>query len=83
MTIERGLLIVISGPNQEAVLHALNGLGLQLSTGIATTSVIGVLDGDQPGPTTLLRAASFWQIGFAARSFAAIPGSRPRVQGER
>ena len=26
--------------------------------------------------TTLLRAANFWQIGFAARSFAAIPGSR-------
>src|SRR5579859_5616372 len=27
--------------------------------------------------TPLLRAASFWQIGFTARSFAAIPGSRP------
>jgi hypothetical protein len=26
--------------------------------------------------TPLLRAANFWQIGFAARSFAAIPGSR-------
>ncbi len=28
--------------------------------------------------TTLLRAANFWQIGFAARSFAAIPGDPAR-----
>jgi hippurate hydrolase len=41
---------------QEAVLDALDGLGLELATGIATTSVIATLDGDRPGPTTLLRA---------------------------
>ncbi len=41
---------------QEAVLDALDGLGLQLATGTATTSVIAALDGDRPGPTTLLRA---------------------------
>ncbi len=41
---------------QEAVLDALDGLGLPLSTGQATTSVLGLLEGDQPGPTTLLRA---------------------------
>ena len=41
---------------QEAVLDALDGLGLPLSTGQATTSVLGLLEGDRPGPTTLLRA---------------------------
>jgi amidohydrolase len=41
---------------QETVLDALDGLGLQLGTGTATSSVLGVLDGDEPGPTTLLRA---------------------------
>jgi amidohydrolase len=41
---------------QEAVLDALDRLGLPLRTGRATTSVVAVLQGDQPGPTTLLRA---------------------------
>jgi amidohydrolase len=41
---------------QETVLDALDGLGLRLGTGTATTSVLGVLEGDEPGPTTLLRA---------------------------
>jgi amidohydrolase len=41
---------------QAAVLEALDGLGLSLRTGDATTSVIGVLDGERPGPTLLLRA---------------------------
>jgi amidohydrolase len=41
---------------QEVILEALDGLGLQLTTGMGTTSVIGVLDGGRPGPTTLLRA---------------------------
>jgi amidohydrolase len=41
---------------QEAILEALDGLGLQLTTGTGTTSVVGVLDGGRPGPTTLLRA---------------------------
>jgi len=41
---------------QQAVLEALDGLGLELSVGTATTSVVAVLDGGSPGPTTLLRA---------------------------
>lgn len=41
---------------QEAVLDALDGLGLTLSTGTATTSVLGVLEGERPGKTLLLRA---------------------------
>jgi amidohydrolase len=40
---------------QETVLDALDGLGLQTTTGTATTSVVAVLEGDRPGPTTLLR----------------------------
>ena len=41
---------------QEIVLDALDGLGLEISTGTATTSVVAVLQGDRAGPTTLLRA---------------------------
>ena len=41
---------------QEAILEALDGLGSELGTGTATTSVVATLDGDRPGPTTLLRA---------------------------
>jgi hippurate hydrolase len=41
---------------QETILDALDGLGLATSTGAGTTSVVAVLEGDQPGPTTLLRA---------------------------
>ena len=41
---------------QEAVLDALEGLGMAVSTGTATTSVVAVMDGGQPGPTLLLRA---------------------------
>jgi amidohydrolase len=40
---------------QETVLDALDGLGLELSTGRATSSVTAVLEGGAPGPTTLLR----------------------------
>jgi amidohydrolase len=40
---------------QAAVRHALDGLGLHVSTGESCTSVIAVLNGDQPGPTVLLR----------------------------
>src|SRR5271165_7002818 len=40
---------------QEAVLEALDGLQLHVSTGVGTTSVVAVLDGDRAGPTTLLR----------------------------
>jgi amidohydrolase len=50
---ETGLDLPIT---QEAVLDSLDGLGLELSTGGATTSVVAVLSGDRPGPTTLLRA---------------------------
>jgi hippurate hydrolase len=40
---------------QAAVLHALEGLDLQLTSGKACTSVVGVLNGDRPGPAVLLR----------------------------
>ncbi|NUS13588.1 MAG: amidohydrolase [Streptomyces sp.] len=41
---------------QRAVLGALDGLGLELRTGTALTSVVGVVSGTRPGPTVLLRA---------------------------
>jgi hippurate hydrolase len=41
---------------QAAVLEALDGLGLDLRTGTKTTSVVGRLTGNRPGPTLLLRA---------------------------
>ena len=40
---------------QEKVLAALDGLGLEISTGDRLSSVTGVLRGDRPGPTVLLR----------------------------
>ena len=40
---------------QERVLSALEGLPLEISTGIGTTSITGVLRGARPGPTVLLR----------------------------
>jgi amidohydrolase len=40
---------------QEAVLDALDGLGLEVTTGRAISSVTAVLDSGSPGPTTLLR----------------------------
>jgi hippurate hydrolase len=41
--------------SQAAVLHALDGLDLQVSTGESCSSVTAVLNGDKPGPTVLLR----------------------------
>jgi hippurate hydrolase len=41
---------------QEAVLEAVEGLGLDIRTGRQTTSVVATLEGAQPGPTILLRA---------------------------
>jgi len=41
---------------QAVVLQALNGLGLRLTTGRGLSAVVGVLEGDAPGPTVLLRA---------------------------
>jgi hippurate hydrolase len=41
---------------QEAVLAAIDGLGLAVQTGQRATSVIATLDGARPGPTVLLRA---------------------------
>ena len=35
---------------QQAVLEALAGLGLEVSTGTTTTSVVAVLEGGRPGP---------------------------------
>ena len=40
---------------QEKVLDALDGLPIELSTGQALSSVVGVLRGARPGPTVLLR----------------------------
>jgi hippurate hydrolase len=40
---------------QEAVLEALDGLGLTITTGTSTTSVVATLDGERDGPTMLLR----------------------------
>ncbi len=50
---ETGLDLPIT---QEAILESLDGLGFELGTGTAITSVVATLDGDRPGPTTLLRA---------------------------
>jgi amidohydrolase len=41
---------------QETVLDALAGLPIELTTGTSTSSVVGVLRGERPGPTYLLRA---------------------------
>lgn len=41
---------------QAAIAEALVDLGLEPRLGQTTTSVVAVIDGDQPGPTTLLRA---------------------------
>jgi len=40
---------------QASVRHALEGLGVHVSIGESCTSVTAVLNGDQPGPTVLLR----------------------------
>jgi hippurate hydrolase len=40
---------------QDTVLRAIDGLGLEVQTGRATTSVVATLDGARPGPTILLR----------------------------
>lgn len=40
---------------QRAVLKALDGLDLEISIGKRTSSVVAVLEGGRPGPTTLLR----------------------------
>jgi hippurate hydrolase len=41
--------------SQAAVLHALEGLGLHVSTGKSCSSVTAVLNGEKSGPTVLLR----------------------------
>ncbi len=40
---------------QAAVLEAIDGLPLTVTTGESLSSVLAVLDGDEPGPTVLLR----------------------------
>lgn len=40
---------------QTAVLEALDGLPLAVTIGTTSSSVVAMLDGDQPGPTVLLR----------------------------
>ena len=49
---ERGLALPAT---QAAVLRALEGLPLRVSTGNKLASVVAVLDGVRPGPTVLLR----------------------------
>ena len=39
----------------EIVAGELNRLGLEVRTGVGQTGVVGLLEGDQPGPTILLR----------------------------
>ncbi|MEU7404757.1 M20/M25/M40 family metallo-hydrolase, partial [Streptomyces sp. NPDC044948] len=41
---------------QKAVLAALDGLGLEITTGTALSSVVAVLRGGRRGPAVLLRA---------------------------
>src|SRR5256885_7269845 len=40
---------------QQMVLEAIDGLGLEVTTGSRTTSVTAVLRGGKPGPAVLLR----------------------------
>lgn len=40
---------------QAAVLEAIDGLGLTVTLSTTTSGVVAVLDGDEPGPTVLLR----------------------------
>jgi amidohydrolase len=49
---ETGLILPVT---QATVIAALEGLGLEIHTGTATTSVIAVLRGATPGPAVLLR----------------------------
>ncbi|MET0135395.1 MAG: M20 family metallopeptidase [Kibdelosporangium sp.] len=49
---EQGLLLPRT---QSAVLQALDGMGMQVSTGTKVSSVTAVLNGGRPGPTVLLR----------------------------
>lgn len=49
---EQGLELPLS---QAAVLHALEGLDLQVTTGTGCSSVVAVLTGEHPGPSVLLR----------------------------
>src|SRR5574337_1213433 len=37
------------------VANELNALGLEVRTGVGKTGVVGLLEGDQPGPAILLR----------------------------
>ena len=41
---------------QAKILESLTGLGMNITTGTATTSVVADLDSGRPGPTVLLRA---------------------------
>jgi hippurate hydrolase len=50
---ELGLVLPLT---QARLLDEIDGLGLEVATGRALSSVVAVLEGGQPGPTTLLRA---------------------------
>src|SRR3546814_3702043 len=40
---------------QATVLEAIDGLPLEITTGDGLSSIVAVLDGDEPGPTILMR----------------------------
>lgn len=59
---------------QRLVLDALDGLGLEVTTGTGLSSVVAVLRGGRPGPAVLLRAAT-WTRCRSRRS--RVSRSRP------
>src|SRR3954451_18257447 len=61
---------------QQVILEEVGGLGLEISTGSALTSVTGVLRGGNAGPLVLLRADmdALPVVEKTGESFAAAPG---------
>src|ERR1700712_953531 len=62
---------------QRVLLDELDGLGVEISTGVGLTSIVGVLRGAKPGPLVLLRADmdALPVIEQTGESFAADPDS--------
>lgn len=61
---------------QATVLEALDGLDLELTTGVGLSSVVGVLRGTGPGPAVLLRA-DMDALPVTEDSGEAFPSERP------
>lgn len=68
---------------QEAVLNALDGLGLEISTGRRLGSVTAVLRGARPGPTVLLRGAGRRHLHAPGPSVLHAPSGRPSSRTRR